>query len=80
MTSDSFERPDVARHLGALAMRFRGTRDEAARGTIATEYAHEVQRLIDAGNWSEAPAFEDMLPDEWMPEAFFTYWCPDAAS
>jgi len=54
-------------------------RDEAARRVIATEYAQEVQRLIETGNWSEAPAFEDMLPDEWMPEAFFAYWCPDAA-
>jgi hypothetical protein len=60
-------------------MRFRRTRDESARGAIAAEYAREVQRLIETGNWSEAPAFEDQLPDEWMPEAFFAYWCPDAA-
>ena len=45
---------------------------------VATEYAREVQRLIETGSWSEAPAFEDQLPDEWMPEAFFAYWCPDA--
>ncbi len=79
MTSDSFPRPDVCRQLGVLAMRFRRTRDEAARRAIATEYAHEVQRLIETGDWSEAPAFEDQLPLEWMPESFFAYWCPDAA-
>ena len=79
MTSDPPPRSDAARQLGALAMRFRRTRDEAARRAIAAEYAREVQRLIETGNWSEAPAFEDQLPDEWMPEAFFAYWCPDAA-
>ena len=79
MTSDSSPRPDVCRQLGALAMRFRGTRDETVRRAIAAEYAQEVQRLIETGNWSEAPAFEDMLPDEWMPGAFYAYWCPDAA-
>jgi hypothetical protein len=75
MTTD----PDFARQLGALAMGFRGTRDEAARSVIAAEYAREVERLIESGNWSEAPPFEYQLPDEWMPEAFFAYWCPDAA-
>jgi hypothetical protein len=78
MTPDSSPRPDVNRQLGALAMRFRRTRDEAARRAIATEYAQEVQRLIETGNWSVAPAFEDQLPLEWMPEAFLAYWCPDA--
>ena len=79
MTADSSGRPDVCRQLGALAMRFRGTRDETARRAIAAEYAREVQRLIETGNWSEAPAFEDIFPDEWMPRAFYAYWCPDAA-
>jgi hypothetical protein len=60
-------------------MRFRRTRDEAARRAIATEYAQEVQQLIGSGHWSEAPAFEDQLPLEWMPEAFFRYWSSDAA-
>jgi hypothetical protein len=60
-------------------MRFRRTRDEAARRAIAAEYAREVQRLIETGTWTEAPAFEEQLPDEWMPEAFFAYWSPDAA-
>ena len=77
--SRPFWATDVSRQLGALAMRFRGTRDETARRAIATEYTQEVQRLIETGNWSEAPAFEDMLPDEWMPRAFYAYWCPDAA-
>jgi len=79
MTSDPGARSDAARQLGALAMRFRRTRDEAARRAIATEYAREVQRLIDTGDWSEAPGFEDQLPLEWMPESFFAYWSPDAA-
>ena len=52
--------------------------DEAARRAIAAEYAREVQRLIETGNWAEAPAFEDQLPDDWMPEAFFAYWGPDS--
>jgi hypothetical protein len=60
-------------------MRFRRTRDAAARRAIAAEYAREVQRLIETGAWSEAPAFEDQLPLEWMPEAFFKYWSPEAA-
>ena len=56
MTSDPCGRPDVCRQLGALAMRFRGTRDETARRAIAGEYAQEVQRLIETGTWAEAPA------------------------
>jgi hypothetical protein len=60
-------------------MRFRRTREEAARRAIAAEYARGGQRLIQAGNWIAAPAFEDQLPDEWMPEAFFAYWSPDTA-
>jgi len=73
MTSDPTPRSDTCHLLGVLAMKFRQTRDEAVRRTIAVEYGQEVQRLIDAGNWSEAPAFEYQLPDEWMPEAFFAY-------
>ena len=79
MTSAPSRRADVTRQLGVLAMRFRRTRDETTRRAIATEYAQEVQRLIETGDWSEAPAFEDMLPDEWMPRAFYAYWCPNAA-
>ena len=33
---------------------------------------------IEMGNWTEAPAFEDQLPDEWLPKAFFAYWCPES--
>ncbi len=79
MTSAPPPRADAARQLGVLAMRFRRTRDEAARRAIAAEYAREVRRLIETGDWSETPAFEDQLPDEWIPEAFFAYWCPDSA-
>ena len=78
MTSDPPPRSDTSHHLGVLAMRFRRTRDETVRRAIAAEYAREVQRLIETGIWTEAPAFEDQLPDEWMPEAFFAYWCPDS--
>ncbi len=76
MKFDLPPRSDISHQLGLLAMRFRRTRDEAARRAIAAEYAREVQRLIETGCWTEAPAFEDQLPDEWMPEAFFAYWCP----
>ena len=79
MTSNPAPRSDTSHQLGVLATRFRRTRDETARRAIATEYAREVQRLIETGDWSEAPAFEDQLPVEWMPEAFFRYWSPDAA-
>jgi hypothetical protein len=79
MKSDPSPRPDVAHRLGVLAMRFRRTRDATTRRAIASEYAQEVQRLIETGDWSEAPAFEDQLPLEWMPKTFFAYWCPDAA-
>ena len=78
MKSNPPVRSDTCQQLGVLAMRFRRTRDEAARRAIAADYAQEVQRLIETGNWAEAPAFEDQLPDEWMPDAFFAYWCPDS--
>jgi hypothetical protein len=60
-------------------MRFRRTREKTARRAVAAEYAREVQWLIDTGDWSEAPAFEDQLPVGWMPEVFFRHWSPDAA-
>jgi hypothetical protein len=59
--------------LRQLARRFRSTRDEAARHTIAKEYAQTVDRLIQTGTWEEMPGPEDQLPDEWMPQAFFDY-------
>jgi hypothetical protein len=60
--------------LGLLAMRFRSTRDESERDKVAGEYEHVVDELIARGKWKEMPSFEDMLPDERMPEAFFTFW------
>ena len=60
--------------LGLLAMRFRSTRDESERDKVAAQYAHVVDRLIASGKWNEMPAFEDMLPDGWMPKAFFKFW------
>jgi hypothetical protein len=60
--------------LGLLAMRFRGTRDESERDKVAAEYRHVVERLIASRKWKEMPAFEDMLPDERMPAAFFKFW------
>ena len=65
--------------LGPGRARAAEERGAAMSLAIAAEYAREVQRLIETGNWAEAPAFEDQLPDEWMPEAFFAYWSPDAA-
>ena len=63
-----------AERLGLLAMRFRGTRDDAVRRKITVEYAEAVERLIKSGCWQEMPAFEDQLPDDWMPQAFFDFW------
>lgn len=60
--------------LGLLAMRFRGSRDEAERAEIAEAYGRAVVELIESGKWKEMPAFEDMLPDERMPQAFYNFW------
>src|SRR5580692_6657248 len=60
--------------LGHLAMQFRSTRDEAKRAAVARYYEDIVKQLIRSGEWEEMPTFEDMLPDEWMPEAFFKFW------
>jgi hypothetical protein len=65
--------------LGLLAMQFRGTRDESVRDKVTADYRRVVAGLIASGQWKEMPAFEDMLPDERMPEAFFQFWsipCP----
>jgi hypothetical protein len=40
----------------------------------AAAYGQVVAQLIESGRWEEMPSFEDMLPDERLPEAFFTYW------
>ena len=63
-----------ARQLGILAMRFRGTRDEAERVSIAEEYAQAVDQLIASKKWRLIPPLEDQLPDEWMPARFFAHW------
>jgi hypothetical protein len=60
--------------LGLLAMQFRRTRDEAERDKLAAEYEGVVNRLIARGKWEEMPSFEDMLPDERMPRAFYEFW------
>ena len=60
--------------LGLLAMRFRSTRDECERDKAATEYEQVVQKLIASGKWNAMPSFEDMLPDERMPNAFYKFW------
>jgi hypothetical protein len=60
--------------LGLLAMRFRSTRDESGRDKVTAQYRHVVEKLIASGKWKEMPTFEDMLPDERMPEAFFIFW------
>ena len=60
--------------LGELAMKFRGTRQQAERQAIAIDYSQAVERLVQSGNWQEMPALEDQLPDQWMPKMFFDYW------
>ena len=60
--------------LGLLAMRFRSTRDESERNKVAADYERVVDQLIARGTWEEMPTFEDMLPDERMPQAFFKFW------
>ena len=60
--------------LGLLAMRFRSSRDEAERHKVAAVYEHVVDQLIASGKWEEMPSFEDMLPDDRMPAAFFKFW------
>ncbi len=65
--------------LGILAMRFRSTRDEGERDAITQEYAAVVTRLIESGKWKTMPTFENQLPDERLPRAFFDFWeipCP----
>jgi hypothetical protein len=65
--------------LGLLAMQFRSTRDESVRDEVTADYERVVNELIASGRWEEMPAFEDMLPDERMPEAFYKFWsipCP----
>ena len=60
--------------LGLLAMRFRDTRDESQRDEAATAYSRVADQLIASGKWEEMPSFEDTLPDERMPAAFFAFW------
>jgi hypothetical protein len=60
--------------LGHLAMQFRSAGSDAERTAVAGCYEHAVKQLIRCGEWKEMPPFEDMLPDEWLPEAFFEYW------
>ena len=61
-------------NLGLLAMKFRRTRIDAERQNIAKEYSQAVERLVNSGCWQEMPAFEDQLPNDWMPKSFFDYW------
>lgn len=69
-----FPKIPMETQLGLLAMRFRRTRDESERDKVAADYECVVDRLIASGKWEEMPPFEDMLPDERMPRAFFKFW------
>jgi hypothetical protein len=69
---DSNVRPE--KRLCILAREFRGTRDERERASIAKRYAEAVVELIRGETWKRIPTLEDQLPDEWMPEQFFTFW------
>lgn len=60
--------------LGLLAMRFRSTKDESERDKVTEDYERVVDKLIASKKSEEMPAFEDMLPDERMPKAFFKFW------
>jgi hypothetical protein len=60
--------------LGLLAMQFRSTRDESERNKVVAAYKQVVDKLIGSGKWEVMPTFEDMLPDERMPKAFFKFW------
>jgi hypothetical protein len=55
-------------------MQFRGIKDESERDQVAAAYEQVVDKLIASGKWKEMPTFEDMLPDERMPKAFFKFW------
>ena len=60
--------------LGMLACQYRRNRDHGSRESIKAQYAEVVDRLIKSGTWNEVPSFEDQLPDEAMPKAFWNYW------
>ncbi len=60
--------------LGLLAMQFRSTRNAPERAKVAKAYGEVVQQLIESGQWEEMPSFEELLPVEWMPDAFFKHW------
>ena len=62
------------KQLCILAREFRGTRDKQKRESIAGQYAEAVGQLISSKKWKRIPALEDQLPDEWMPEEFFSFW------
>lgn len=71
------ERHPIAKpekRLQVLAREFRGTKDENKRSSIAESYAEAVEQLIKSKKWKKIPTLEDQLPDEWMPEQFFTFW------
>lgn len=53
---------------GRLAGKFRGNKDKDARREIAKEYAEAFKKEFDPTDW---PNFEDMLPDEYMPDEYF---------
>jgi len=74
MDPDQIDPAQDEERLGELAMRFRGTRDEADRRAIALDYGRAVDRLVRGGRWDEMPPPEDQLPDDWMPAAFFDNW------
>ena len=62
------------KQLQILAREFRGTRDENERASVADRYAKAIEQLIKSNKWKKIPTLEDQLPDEWMPDHFFTYW------
>ena len=60
-------------HDGVVIVRVGICRGRIARGK------RPFDRLIKSGTWNEVPSFEDQLPEDDMPKAFFDYWFSDSS-
>ncbi len=74
MESNRHSTAKPEKRLQLLSREFRATKDEDERKSIAASYAKSVDQLIKSEKWKKIPTLEDQLPDEWMPENFFTFW------
>lgn len=64
----------LEQELALLAMEFRGNKDEESRKSVTAKYAKVVSQLVKSGKWKYMPTMEEQLPDEYLPDEFFTYW------